>query len=568
MKAISVFVLLMIVSITINAQWNQSGDANRGSWTYTSGGQIGYSIRTQVGGGWAWQLVDGANNAYFHVDYPTSFVGIGTTTPRGKLDVSGQGDVYLTDDTQTGSDKSVFLPGHIYIAPYYGSDISYLQARRQNNSGSTNLQMRTFSNGTLVEAMRINSNGYTGIRTTLPRSPLDVFVSGDNNSVQTALILQQTNPASPNNSAGVALDFGIGNNTHNNLIEGRISLRETYWGTRPKMIFSLWDVNNTMQDRLTIDHRGYVGVGTNFPAEVLHVKEGAILSSNYNNDNIHVRIDGTSIPKINFARWTGHQSHMHNAFVGQFYNPSLGEYSFSIGTGFSAEGSQTFTSNVLTATLAGKVGIHTTNPRATLDVGLELPSGSLASVLGRISEGNGSGDGTFIGVRTYGSQPVNTKSFAIEHSFYGTTNSAVNFHRGGAATGGFLTFSTDNNTERVRVTAGGNVGIGTPNPDEKLTVKGVIHTEEVKVDLNMPPPDYVFDPSYELMPLSEVESYVRANRHLPDVPSGKQMEEEGLNLKEMNLLLLKKVEELTLHLIEQQKSILSLTKEVQVLKGK
>jgi hypothetical protein len=105
----------------------------------------------------------------------------------------------------------------------------------------------------------------------------------------------------------------------------------------------------------------------------------------------------------------------------------------------------------------------------------------------------------------------------------------------------------------------GNVGIGTATPDSKLTVKGDIHTREVRVDLTgAVAPDYVFEKDYSLLPLSELETYINQNKHLPEVPSAKQMEAEGLNLKEMNLLLLKKVEELTLHLIEQNKLIVQL----------
>lgn len=99
----------------------------------------------------------------------------------------------------------------------------------------------------------------------------------------------------------------------------------------------------------------------------------------------------------------------------------------------------------------------------------------------------------------------------------------------------------------------GNVGMGTLSPDQKLTVKGKIHTEEVIVDLNIPAPDYVFESNYELLPLSEIESYVKQNKHLPEVPSSKDMQENGINLKEINLILLKKVEELTLHLIAMEK---------------
>jgi hypothetical protein len=106
----------------------------------------------------------------------------------------------------------------------------------------------------------------------------------------------------------------------------------------------------------------------------------------------------------------------------------------------------------------------------------------------------------------------------------------------------------------------GNVGIGLDNPasvDAKLAVKGKIHAQEVVVDLQgaVMPPDYVFERTYNLTPLSEVESYIQAHKHLPEIPAGSELERDGVKLREMNMLLLKKVEELTLYLIEQQKVI-------------
>ena len=112
----------------------------------------------------------------------------------------------------------------------------------------------------------------------------------------------------------------------------------------------------------------------------------------------------------------------------------------------------------------------------------------------------------------------------------------------------------------------GKIGIGTDAPDELLTVKGTIHTQEVKVDLNgAVAPDYVFEkyfngfsetmPSYEMISLEELEVFLKKNHHLPNIPSATAMASEGISLKEMNLLLLQKIEELTLYTLQQQKEI-------------
>ena len=125
-----------------------------------------------------------------------------------------------------------------------------------------------------------------------------------------------------------------------------------------------------------------------------------------------------------------------------------------------------------------------------------------------------------------------------------------------------------NSRIRLLVESGsGNVGIGTSNPDSKLTVKGKIHCEEVKVDLSVPA-DYVFEKYYTgdselnkdyVMPtLEEVEAYTKENHHLPEIPSAQEIKNNGLKLKEMTNLLLQKIEELTLYTIEQEKRIKAL----------
>lgn len=95
--------------------------------------------------------------------------------------------------------------------------------------------------------------------------------------------------------------------------------------------------------------------------------------------------------------------------------------------------------------------------------------------------------------------------------------------------------------------------------DGKLTVKEV----EVKLVTGA---DFVFKPDYKLKPLAEVESFVKENQHLPEIPSEKEMIENGFNINEMQIKLLQKIEELTLYIIEQDKKIELLQSEVKALK--
>jgi hypothetical protein len=101
---------------------------------------------------------------------------------------------------------------------------------------------------------------------------------------------------------------------------------------------------------------------------------------------------------------------------------------------------------------------------------------------------------------------------------------------------------------------GGNVGIGTTTPREKLSVNGNIRAKEIKVEATNWP-DYVFDNGYNLQSLVELEKYLIENKHLPDMPSAKEIETAGQNLGQINSKLLKNVEELALHLIEKDKQV-------------
>lgn len=130
--------------------------------------------------------------------------------------------------------------------------------------------------------------------------------------------------------------------------------------------------------------------------------------------------------------------------------------------------------------------------------------------------------------------------------------------------------SNTNRSNAVTVFKNGLVSIGTDFYDNsmpttvqnfKLVVGGGILTEKVQVKIENNWPDYVFENDYKLTSLNEVNSFIKENKHLPGVPSANEVESDGIDLGEMNKTLLKKIEELTLYLIEQNEQIETLKAE-------
>lgn len=188
----------------------------------------------------------------------------------------------------------------------------------------------------------------------------------------------------------------------------------------------------------------------------------------------------------------------------------------------------------------GFVGIGTTQPEAALDVngalsvynraagwaGLDLKT-SDNNKYAYINLGAGSGYGFQLG------KADNTGSVTGANDFY--------------------IYDHLNNVSRLVIDdLTGNVGIGTIDPGTaKLAVAGLIASTEVKVEISPGHgPDYVFSKGYELRSLSATKEFIKKNNHLPEVPPAVKMEKDGIEVGEMNMILLKKIEELTLYQIE------------------
>lgn len=180
---------------------------------------------------------------------------------------------------------------------------------------------------------------------------------------------------------------------------------------------------------------------------------------------------------------------------------------------------------------SGNIGIGATDPSTKLEV-----YNSLIEETFKLTTGT---DGRTLTLR---GETINFKRAGSNYIAASNSSGALNF-----STGGSDIYSSQ---IRMRITSNGFVGIGTNDPKSKLSVNGQIRATEVKVLADISVPDYVFEPDYELRTLKETKEYITKNKHLPEIPSASEINENGIDLGDMNMRLLKKIEELTLYQIE------------------
>ena len=331
------------------------------------------------------------------IRHTSGSVGIGTTTPRGRLDVAGTGDVYLATSTVSGDTRSLYVPGHIYIGPYNGGNVSYVQARRSDNSGTTELQFRTYNSGSLTDALRISGSANVGVGTSSPGAKLSVVETANG-----AYLFAGYNSSSQN-----LFNFQVQSNGRTTL-----GIRDAPAGT----------------EKISLDAGG---------------------SSYLNGGNVGIGTAGAPSEKLEVAG--------------------------------NIKASDTLK--------AGRVTV-----------------------------------GSYYGGSTIRQATGPTRVEVIGH--FGVTSDA------------YVTGDVTCDTVRCN---------------------GVVMN-----GWTLDAPDYVFEPGYKLRPISDLEQHVKQHKHLPDVPSAAQIKQNGLDVAQMNMALLKKVEELTLYVIQQQKQISELKAQMDV----
>ncbi|PYF74208.1 hypothetical protein [Pedobacter nutrimenti] len=211
----------------------------------------------------------------------------------------------------------------------------------------------------------------------------------------------------------------------------------------------------------------------------------------------------------------------------------------------------------------GKVGIGTTSPATTIDIRgsvVKNQYGIIRPTINAFSTDDsaiGTGGSIAFGGKTGNANPEYAFAFLEGAKETNASNNYAGYFSIRTVSGGENGETQSANYERLRVTSSGNVGIGTTAPKEKLSVNGNIRAKEIKVETaNWP--DYVFAKNYVLPSLKETEKHIQEKGHLPGIPSAAEVKSSGVDLGEMNAKLLKKIEELTLYLIEKDKHLNSL----------
>lgn len=459
-------------------------------------------------------------------------VGVGTTTPLARLHVKGAGVNLKLESTTTmnllGFHSGTTVKG--IIGTLSNANDMNFGTFDGNGSGTVNLVIGNLPKLTLTPS------GFVGIGLTAPATTLHVksaasdtmplrIESGSSTINRTEYWLNNTRKGYLRVSTDI--DFGTSSGGSN-------KLHFVTGGTR----------------RLTVlPSSGNVGIGIQNPTAQLHVKganstpmqiESATSSNTmeYLTANVkkgYTMVNGTD---MEFGTIDGNSAKLHLV---------------------------TYGARQLTVQPNGKVGIGTQAPAATLHVKsansttnmLRLESGAASNLISFYTKPTPSGP-----VIIKADMGVNLHDWDIRmasDNLSGSINLATANPTDPMTATGNINLVT-RGANRLTVFANGNVGIGTASDDFKLSVNGTIRSKEVRVESGWA--DYVFDEGYRLRPLAEVEQFIQANKHLPDVTPAADIQKDGLQVAKQMTEMMQKVEELTLYVIQLDKENTALKAQV------
>lgn len=582
---------ILIPRMTL-AQRNAIPGITLGLMIYQTDNNPGFYVNKSSGFATNWvPITEGKNlwttslgNSNYISNINTGNVGIGTTLPEMKFAVTNDDSaIVLFNNSQTLANN---IQSNVYLGTGRNGFGGYFTgAIRTTGTSATTARMSLLTGATttgnnLQERVSIDNSGFMGIGTTIPNYILDVngrsriryngstpgiwynkadntegsFIGMVNDStygfwgngavgnwkmgfdVKNAQMgIGVTDPTAPlsfesNIGNKIAL-WGDANGGHYGLgVQG--SLLQMYSSASNADIAFGYGSSTSFTEQMRIKGTGNVGVGTNNPLLKFEVRTSS-------SDGIRVATSTQNLDIIN------------------------GLFGGVIGTSTGSAMHLMSSNNIgLSLSTAGLVGIGTLTPS---NAGLVVNRivGNTNAIFGGNSTGvsiQSSYPG--VGFNTY----YNGGSIMI-------ANGGAGYIGADPTNGRIIIASTNANSiagqynglfEKMSITNDGTVSLGSSNlgaennslgAGYKLKVFGKIISEEVRVQLKSAWPDYVFEKKYRKLSLEELEKYVDEHKHLPNIPSAKEIEKDGQHLGEIQRKMLEKIEELSLYVIELKKEI-------------